>query len=186
MTLADRTFTFTVDDLDKLYESGVLGPETRVELLEGRLIEMSPPGPQHSSVVRRLNRLLHRAVGDRGLVSIQDAVRFSHLTQLMPDVVVLKPRDDFYSEALPGPSDVLLLIEVAYTSHGYDRREKLPHYAADGIPEYWLIDVPNRQIECYSQPVGRAYTDESIRQPGETVTTKTLGQEFEVETILGS
>jgi hypothetical protein len=69
-----NSFDFPVRPLrraeyDKLVELGVFEGE-RIELLEGRLVYMSPIGAPHSSTIDKLNRLLV-PLFDRALVRIQ-------------------------------------------------------------------------------------------------------------------
>lgn len=66
---------FTVGDYHRLAETGVLRPDARVELLDGRIIDMSPIGPFPGGVVNRLSRLFHRLARDRWLLSVQNPVR---------------------------------------------------------------------------------------------------------------
>ena len=84
-------------------------------------------------------------------------------------MMLLLWRDDFYRSGHPRPADVLLLIEVADTSVGYDRNAKLPVYARAGIPEVWIVNRPARRIESYSDPSGSAYSTVRHFSPGETV-----------------
>lgn len=70
---------------------------------------------------------------------------------------MLRPRNDDYEASLPIPPDVLLVIEVADTGGSYDREVKVPIYAMAGITEVWLVDVPARTIEAYSQPGPQGY-----------------------------
>ncbi len=72
-------------------------------------------------------------------------------------MMLLRPRDDFYETANPTPDSVLLLIEIAYNSLIYDKNTKIPLYARHGIPEVWLINIPNQQIEIYLKPSLEGY-----------------------------
>lgn len=74
-----------------------------------------------------------------------------------PDVVVLRPRADFYATGKPGPDDVLLLVEVMDTSAETDRRVKLPIYARAGIVETWLLDLTTDRVEIYRRPSSAGY-----------------------------
>ena len=76
-----------------------------------------------------------------------------------PDVVLARPRADFYAAGKPGPDDVLLLIEVMDTSAETDRGVKLPLYARAGIPEVWLLDLATRRVEVFRQPSLSGYSE---------------------------
>ena len=67
------------------------------------------------------------AVGDHAIVRVQGSVRLNRYREPQPDFVLLRPRADFYATRLPGPSDILLIIEVAESSIDYDREVKAPH-----------------------------------------------------------
>jgi Uma2 family endonuclease len=120
---------FTVDEYYRMAEAGILRPDERVELIEGEIIEMAAIGSRHAAFVKRLNRMLVRGVGARGVVSVQDPVRLSELSEPEPDLAVLEYRADCYAAAHPTPADTLLIVEVADTTLGWDRGRKAPLYA---------------------------------------------------------
>src|SRR5213594_496089 len=88
---------FNVDDYYRMTEVGILGPEERVELIVGEIIQMRPIGTRHAGCVTRLNRLLNSPFTGRATVSIQNPLRINNYTEPEPDVVLLKYRDDDYS-----------------------------------------------------------------------------------------
>jgi len=138
---------------------GILGESDRVELLAGELVEMSPIGSRHAACVKRLNRLFSQHLSQRALVSVQDPIYLSERSEPQPNLVLLKPRADFYAQAHPQPRDVLLIVEVADTSGDYDRQVKIPLYAEAGIIEIWLLDLIKEFVEVYRQPVAREYRE---------------------------
>src|SRR5918997_6720202 len=111
---------FTVDDFYRMLEAGILTEDDRVELIDGEIIEMSPIGSRHASCVMRLNAVLTKRLGDTAIVNVQNPLRLSTRSEPLPDCSLLKPREDFYSRAHPTPDDVLLVVEVADSSIGYD------------------------------------------------------------------
>jgi Uma2 family endonuclease len=167
---------FTVHDYARMREAGILAEDDRVELLDGEIYLMSPLGPLHIAIVNRLNKLLVRQVGDDAIVSVQNAVQLDDYSEPQPDVALLHPRDDYYAQALPRPDDILLLIEVADTSLGYDRDQKLPRYAASNIGEVWIVDVDQRLVEQYSQPLQGQYTQLTKILFGNAIESKTMPQ----------
>lgn len=158
MTLAILRRQFSVHDYARMREVGILGEDDRVELLDGEIYVMSPIGPLHVGIVNRLNKLLTRQVGDAGIVSVQNPIRLNDYSEPLPDIAVLSPRDDYYSQALATPDDVLLLIEIADSSLAYDREEKLPRYAQAQISEVWIIDLNRQVVEQHTQPQQGEYT----------------------------
>ena len=97
---------FTADEYHQMAEAGVLRDDERVELIEGEVVDMTPIGPRHSAVVNRLNRALVKECGDRAIVQIQASIRLGLHSEPQPEVVLLRPRSDFYETAVPGPESV--------------------------------------------------------------------------------
>jgi Uma2 family endonuclease len=150
---------FTVDDFYRMAEAGIFTEDDRVELIDGEIVEMSPVGSRHAACVMRLTTLLTEQLGRTAIVNVQNPLRLHRKAEPLPDVVVLKPRADFYSESHPGPEDVLLVVEVADTTLAYDRRVKVPLYARAGIPEVWVVNLPKGIIEGYSRPDRETYAE---------------------------
>ncbi|MEK7702599.1 MAG: Uma2 family endonuclease [Nitrospirota bacterium] len=147
---------FTSDEYHRMGEAGILSEDDRVELIEGEIIQMSPIGKHHASCVNRLNRILNMELGALAIISVQNPIRIGNFSEPQPDIVLLKPRTDFYAEQAPTAEDVLLLIEVADTSIEYDRTVKIPLYAAANISEVWIVNLQEGQVEVYSEPAGHA------------------------------
>ncbi len=177
---------FTVEQYERMGEAGILREDDRVELIEGEIVRMSPVGHRHMACVKRLNALLHSTVERLAIVSVQDPVQLSDLSEPQPDVALLRWRDDFYALAKPQAKDVLLVIEVAETWFLFDRDEKIPRYAEAGIPEALLVDLNGEQVVYYARPAYGVY--QVIRQyrRGETVQFEAVsGLALAVNDILG-
>ncbi|MCE2432313.1 MAG: Uma2 family endonuclease [Candidatus Latescibacteria bacterium] len=157
-----RYWQFTVADFMRMGEAGILSEDDRVELIDGEVRAMSPVGPTHGSVINRLNMFFVPRLAGKVVVSIQNPVQLNDFTEPLPDVTVLRYREDFYGIAHPGPGDVLLLIEVADSSLRYDRGEKQWRYAQAGIPEYWVVDIVGRRVFQYVDPEAAGYRTERI------------------------
>lgn len=169
MQLATETpYRFTVDDFHKLGSAGIFGERDRVELLDGEIIIMSPIGIRHAKVVSRLNRLLNRVYSDRCIVDCQSPFILDGTSEPQPDISLVDLRAE-QSATLPGPADIFLIIEVAESSLGYDRGRKLQRYAANGIREVWIVNLINRLVEIYREPVGEAYRVRVEARSGETL-----------------
>src|ERR1700753_2546815 len=131
----------TVDEYYRMAGGGGLPPDSRVELIEGEIIDMAPIGSQHNSVVARLSSLLHDAIKNSAIVWTQSSVRLSSISEPQPDIAILRPRGDYYSARHPYAEDMLLLIEVSSTTIRYDTQVKVPLYARYGVPEVWVFDL---------------------------------------------
>jgi Uma2 family endonuclease len=168
-------------------EAGILGEDDRLELIEGEIVEMTPIGPSHSGTVNRLTRLFTSRLGERVVVAVQNPVRMPPRSEPQPDVVLLNARDDFYSSSHPVPADVLLLVEVAQSSAGFDRGVKMPLYARHGIREYWLVDLDQGHVEVYRRPGHDGYEDRTVFGSGTSIGAEALPDEsFSIDEILGT
>jgi Uma2 family endonuclease len=164
---AQTEHNFNVQEYYRLAETGVLRPDARVELLNGRIMGMSPIGPLHGSLVKRLSRLFTLQAKDRWIVSTQDPVRLADHSEPEPDVALLKPSSDVYASHHPQPEDVYLLIEVADTTLDYDRGEKIPAYGRAGIVEVWVVNLVNATLEVYRDPHFTGYGSKTILGAGD-------------------
>ncbi|MFN6527568.1 Uma2 family endonuclease [Nostoc sp. ChiSLP03a] len=149
LTTAKR---FTIAEYHRLAELGFFEENDRVELIKGEIIQMAAKGTPHSVCETRLERELYKLVGDRATLRGQQPITLSNNSEPEPDRVIAKNRDDDYLGNHPSPSDILLLIEIADSSLKYDQEEKLPIYAEAGISDYWIFNLVDNYLECYSEP----------------------------------
>ncbi len=149
-------------------ETGVLPPKARVELLDGEIIDMSPIGPFHGGVVGRLIRLFAEASKGRWFVWASSMNLDEH-SEPQPDLMLLKPSATDYTDELPAPEDILLLVEVSDSSLSYDRGRKLHAYARAGIPEVWIVNLSDEAIEIYREPGLAGYGFTETRRAGQKV-----------------
>ena len=178
---------FTVGDYHRMAEAGILGEDSRVELIRGRIVDMAAIGSAHMVAVNRLTRLLVAAVGDRGVVSVQNPVRLDDLSEPQPDVAVLRPGADDIGAPIPRASDVLLLIEVADSSLREDRTEKADLYATSGIPEYWIVNLIDQVFEVHREPRDGCYQQvRPVAPGGELEVTALPGVRLAVSNLLGT
>jgi Uma2 family endonuclease len=158
---------FSADDFHALARAGVLGEQDRVELVEGEIVDMTPLGRRHVAAVNLLTRRFTVGCGERAVVQIQGPLRLGTHSEVQPDVVVLRPRDDFYRDAAPTVDDVLLVVEVADTSLLYDRTVKVPLYARAGVCEVWLVNQVDDQVEVFRDPTPAGYLVAQARSRAE-------------------
>ncbi|HEY3108565.1 MAG TPA: Uma2 family endonuclease [Chloroflexota bacterium] len=153
--IAPTSRSFTFDEYMAMGRAGILDEDERVELILGRIVEMSPIGDPDSECVRHSNQLFVRLVGDAGMVSPQLPIRIGDHSAPQPDIAILRPGS--YRDRTPAPEDILLLIEIADSSIAYDRAIKGPLYAAAGIPEYWILDLTTSTLAVYREPATDGY-----------------------------
>lgn len=156
-------YRLTIDEYHRMGGAGVLQPDARVELIQGDLIEMAPIGSQHAgAVLYLLNRFILQ-LAQSAIVGSQNPIVLGSDSEPQPDVLVLRPREDFYRSSHPTREDALLLVEVAETTMQYDRDVKIPLYARHGVPEVWLVDLNAAVVEVYRDPNPDSASYASIR-----------------------
>jgi Uma2 family endonuclease len=184
MAVARRQFT--VDDYHRMRDAGIFSEDDRVELLDGEVILMSPIGPLHAAIVKRINTLLNQGLLTQHIVSVQDPVQLSDMSEPQPDLAIIQYRADYYAAAHPTPDDIALVIEVSDTSLEYDRENKLLRYAESLIGEVWIIDIENQQVEQYTNPANGQYRMKQTWLHGQQVTSYRLPSvTLQVDDILG-
>jgi Uma2 family endonuclease len=165
---------FTVHDYHRMGDAGILRAEDRVELIYGEIVAMSPIGNPHNAAVDRATRAFVHATGDNAIVRVQGSVRLNLYNEPEPDVVLLKPQEDFYAKSGAGPADVLLIVEMADSSLKYDRKVKARLYADMGIAEYWVADLNARCIFAYSDRQSKSYRLIQQFRPGDIIAPELL------------
>jgi len=121
---------FTVDEYHRMGEAGVFHPEARLELIEGEIIEMSPVGTPHIAAINRTNALFAARFAGRAMVSVQNPVVLSDITEPQPDLLLAPYRDDFYATERLSARHAILAVEVSDSTLRYDRDRKMPLYNA--------------------------------------------------------
>ncbi len=161
---------FTVEDYYRLEEVGILPPDTRVELLNGQVLDMLPIGPFHSGIGSRLHALFASLANGRWIVRSQYPIRLDDQSEPIPDLALVKPRADYYTERHPEPADILLLVEVADSSVNFDQGAKLAAYARAGISEYWIVNLKTKSVEVHRGPSPSGeYRQTSHHRAGDTI-----------------
>jgi Uma2 family endonuclease len=177
---------FTVDEYYRMAETGILLPEDRVELIDGEIIEMCPIGSRHLGCVNRATEIFVGAFRGRAVVSIQNPLQLTNITEPQPDVVLLKPRQDRYGSKKPMAEDALLVVEVSDTTFLYDRNVKLKRYARSGIPEVWIENLENDLLLVLRDPSGDTYQTCLPLQRGDSISVAAFPEAvFGVEEFLG-
>jgi Uma2 family endonuclease len=167
-----RKRLWTREEYYRLGDLGLIGPEERVELINGEIInKMSPQKSPHYSSILDTGDALQEAFGKGYTVRDQGPMTMDDNSEPEPDVLVaLGTRRDF-KKRHPRPSETVLVVEVSDTTLAFDRRVKGPLYAGAGIAEYWIIDIKGGRIEVYRDPTPDAgYKSKTVYGETETVT----------------
>jgi Uma2 family endonuclease len=161
-------YRLDVDTYNAIVESGALDGQP-VELVEGLIVDMmSPHSASHATVVRRLERHFARV---HGWAQVQLPLEVVPDSMPEPDLALL------VEEPPPGchPRTALLTVEVAVSSHQFDRGAKAGMYARAGVPAYWLVDVPGRVVEVRTEPGPDVYGRCEIFREGAKVPSPVPG-----------
>lgn len=159
---------FTTTDYQCMAQSGILRHDARIELLNGDIVDMSAIGPRHSFITKTILGCWLRRLPEGWHLGIQDPVTLDEYSEPQPDITLVRGVPSNYAGIHPGPGDIGLLIEVAETSLEFDTGEKRRLYAAKGIPEYWVVDIPNQRIEVSTGPGPQGYASTTVLLPGQT------------------
>jgi len=182
-----RRHRYTVGDYQRMGEAGILGADDRVELIEGEIVDMAPIGSAHAGTVDYLVAAFLRAVGDRAIVRSQNPVVLGSRSAPQPDVLLVRPRSDFYRLAHPVAADVLLAVEVADATLRYDRETKIPLYARHGVPEAWLVDIEASALHVFREPSAEGYLHETRVTDLAAVTVERLpGVTLDLRSLFGA
>jgi Uma2 family endonuclease len=147
---------FTIAEYHQLIELGFITEANHIELIRGKLIQMTAKGTPHTVCSSILCRQLARLLGDLAVIRGQDPITFPNQSEPEPDVVIAKGRDEDSLAHHPYPEDILLVIEISDKTIDYDQTTKLSLYAEAGIYHYWIVNLPDSQLERHSQPYQNA------------------------------
>jgi len=179
-SLLDFRHRITVEEYHRMVDVGVFGPEPRLELLEGVLIDKMTKNPPHIVATDLLEELLHHLLprGSGYCITMGNPVTIEDRdSEPEPDAMIVRGNLRDYAGRRRTPADVALVIEVASTSYAYDRSSKWVAYAVARVPIYWIVDLGRRRLEIHSEPAGQ----------GETAyyaLAQILGQDDEVALVL--
>ena len=149
-TFIDATAStlISVDEFQRMIDSGEIAEDAPVELLEGRIVKKMTKHPPHIKAMKNLTRLFGRILPDTWHPQFQDSVRFED-SMPEPDAAILRGHGDDYDH-LAEADDIGLVIEVADTSLNKDR-QKAAMYARAGISQYWILNLQGDCVEVYQQ-----------------------------------
>jgi len=152
---------FTVDEYLKMTESGILTGDDAIELIHGRIVEVSPESSPHRVCVAKINQTLVRQLADATyFVQTQSTLPLDDRNAPEPDLAVLRGTSD---DLMQGELPAALVIEVAGTSLERDRTVKQQLYAQAGIPAYWIVNLAARELETFTDPQGDRYRERTTR-----------------------
>lgn len=162
------TRRWTREEYYRAAELDLFGLDERLELLDGEIVSKPPRSPRHVLATEQTLRALARAFSPVPCVLYkEDALVLGEMTQPEPDILVARGSNEDYQERHPGPEDILLVVEVADRTLRADREQKGLLYARAGIPEYWIVNLPERRLEVYRQPSPEGYRERRALEGGQ-------------------
>ncbi|BBE72570.1 Uma2 family endonuclease [Oharaeibacter diazotrophicus] len=157
---------FSVADVDRMVEAGIIGHDERVEIVDGEILPMSPKGPLHETFKQHLTIHFARNL-PAGTTFIQEAGwRLGEMLYLEPDYLFFPDR---LGIATVGGPDALLVVEVADTSLGYDAGRKVELYARLGVREYWVVEARTRETRVHREPDGGHFGRRFVAGPDDVL-----------------
>jgi Uma2 family endonuclease len=167
---------FTVEDISRMIDAGVIQEEERFELIEGEIVMMAAKGITHERIKSALTVAISRALPDHLTIAVEATLRLSDTVMLEPDVAVfpkaLFTRSTSFIHLERGEAH--LIIEVAASSLAYDKDLKARLYARHGVREFWVIDANSRSTWVHTGPSGEAWSSITERGRDEWLTTPAL------------
>ena len=167
---ADRPrHTFSTTDYRLMITTSILGPEDKVELIEGEILLMPSTGRDHTWGVTSYNALLMPHAPGRFTLQTQSTIHLAEGFSPEPDLALLKFRQDHYRRQEPTTADLLLVVEIADSSARYDLEVKTSLYARAGVPEVWVLDLTEGTLHRFAGPTPQGYSQHSTPKPGESI-----------------
>lgn len=165
---------FSVEEYHRLTEIGFFTEDDRVELIKGKINYMAAKGILHTVVCRKLLKQLSQLLEDEAILQCQDPILLPSGSEPEPDFAIVNLKEDDYLSHHPTVEDIILVIEIADSSLEYDQKVKLELYAEAGINSYWIFNLLDYQLECYSNPYQKkngtfAYSKQQIYLPQQTI-----------------
>ena len=143
-------FRWTRALYQQLAELDAFSTEARVQLIEGEIVQMSPPNPPHMTAVMLTHEVLRGVFADGFHIRNQGPIALGEVSQPEPDLTVVPGSIRDYASA--HPAQAVLVVEVADATLAFDRNRKASMYAKEGIEDYWIVNLRQRQIEVYRDP----------------------------------
>jgi Uma2 family endonuclease len=167
---------FTVEDVSRMIEAGVIHDDEKFELVEGEIVMMAAKGIAHERIKSALTVGISRALPDDLTIGVEATLRLTDMTMLEPDVAVFPKRvfkkSTTYAQLDPGEAH--LVIEVAASSLAYDKGLKARLYAGHGVKEFWVVDANTRSTWIHAGPSGDGWSSITERGPQDALTTPAL------------
>ncbi len=159
---------FTVEEYHRMAETGIFKPDERVELIRGVVRRKSPKNYAHVVATAKLQQRLMKSLAGRASVFKQDPLKLVRLdSEPEPDILAISsPHIEDYGKESSRP---VLVVEVAASSLRFDLNAKAPLYAEADVPEYWVLNLVDRELVVFRSPKEGDYRDRTASRSGDRV-----------------
>ncbi|MGA0597337.1 Uma2 family endonuclease [Enterovirga sp. CN4-39] len=140
---------FSVAEFERMFETGILDDSENLELIEGEIVPMAAKNHVHERVKSTILLTLARGLPPELWLGVESSLEMSEMTLVEPDLVIYPKR--LKLREVRGP-DILLAVEVADTSFGFDRNQKARLYAGYGVQELWVVEANSRTTYVHRWP----------------------------------
>jgi Uma2 family endonuclease len=179
---------FSVEQYQQMIANGTIAEDDPVELLEGWIVTKMSKNPPHIYSTEESAELIRGILPKGYFVRRQDPITTTD-SQPEPDISVIRGNRQDFKTRLPSLNEIILVIEVADSTLRRDRTVKQRIYAAAGIPVYWILNLQDRVLEVYTNPLAneKRYADMTIYTLDDVVPFMLEGKEIsriEVKNLL--
>ncbi len=186
LDLLSNLHFITLERYHAMIDADILGENDAVELLNGKIVDMSPIGKFHAVCVDNLAEYFIPLLKNYYRCRQEQPITIPAGSEPEPDYVIAKRHDHQYRTHHPYPEDIYLIIEVADKTLAQDRGSKRRIYASAGINEYWVFNLIERQLEIYTDPdtASGAYQQERVLSSKQTLINHRIAGTFAVDDLL--
>lgn len=146
---------WTVEDYHQMIQAGILS-DRNVELINGEIINMSPEGPIHHFLNVTIADYLRSLLESKAIISEAHPITLRD-SEPEPDITIIRSPIAQYKNHHPYPEDIFWVIEISDSTLSKDLGVKKKSYASEGIREYWVIDVNNKMLKVFQNPLNNDY-----------------------------
>jgi Uma2 family endonuclease len=167
---------FSVEDVGRMIEAGVIHEDEKFELIEGEIVMMAAKSMAHERIKSALTVAISRALPRDLTIGVEATLRLTDMTMLEPDVAVF-PKSLFRKSTKfvqLDSGEAVLVIEVAASSLAYDKGLKARLYVRHYVKEFWVIDANTRSTWVHTGPSGEGWSSITEHGPQDVLTTPAL------------
>jgi Uma2 family endonuclease len=168
----------TVDEYERIIAAGALEDPSRVELIDGYMVDKMGKNAGHRYATKETLKALDARLPPGWTSQKEEPVRIPTYDEPEPDIAIIRGTDADYRQRIPTAADVGLLVEVSETTLSQDRGKKRSAYAKARIPVYWIVNLVERQVEVYTRPAKGRYQSRVDFKPGQQVPVTVGGQQL--------